>query len=274
VTSSRDCIKAERNKWQFSLRSLLFVVVIIVVLFMPLVIRLSKYDELTRLSAAIQKFGGSESWLEQENLWEREYYGIPEYNTIESIGARDLIQNMFGERKYLHVELQQRSIGREFSDLLSSNNIISVDMYCCQFEEPNSAVFKTARFARTESHTDNEMIAMLTTLTASKLEWLSVMVTNLSETAIQLIASQQDLEILSILALGQIDNVSYLQLNRLSKLREIHLFGLSDLEMLDITALISTDCRIKKFHVSDCSLTKYEKAVLETRFPKIEWIFE
>ena len=126
-----------------------------------------QHRRLTLLSAEILKLGGSVDWLKKSDLWEDEYYGMFVYNTIEPIGARDIVTNLWSERTYLHVQLNDISLDERSLRVLDDDRTVSVSMSYCKFGNAQSEGFNNVIFASLEG--DTETLSMLESLKKSKL---------------------------------------------------------------------------------------------------------
>lgn len=227
--------------------------------------RIERYQRLQRLSVEIEFLGGAIAWLETQDLWRRDYYGSPEYNTIEPIGARSFVHNvLFGREKLLHVELKGLSISPKLAKILSSDEIVSFDIFDCRFESQPVRLSRSTRFARIETLNDADTIPILNSLSASKVEWLSLRMSNLSEENSMAIAKCEALELLSIHVLTKGDVQS---LHKLNALKELYLIGFDDLQSSEIESLLQGN--LERIHVFNCAIPIMKQRELIERFPTV-----
>lgn len=264
------------TKWlryfQWSLRRYLAVVFFFGIILALLSGRLVHYYRLLRLDSHIANAGGETSWLTIGERWRRDYYGTPEYNSVEAIGSREFFRNIAAwNRNFLHVELRSIVIDHELALDLASTEIVSFDIYDCAIAKEGVRFSENARFARVEANDAETLRANLEAFRGSTIEWLSVRIDCATPQDLVPVANLSNLRVLVVHSINASEpSTLSVALRDHKSIEELYLSGFRFRTSIQLDEVIGRV--LKKCQIEDSELNAEDVSEAKMRYPNIEWV--
>ena len=234
---------------RFSVKTLFGIIAVLSILLIVGLHLSRRYRLLVQLTATLEKDGVACSWLPETSLFEYEYYGIPQVNTIEPVAARDFWSVLSHPTK-LHIELAETSDVPSIVEVGCADLIASVSL-CNWHSNRSGQIFPMAvEYIQIESKSQDNLQQMLCSIRGCEPRWMSIIANKVGRAQFQLISEFSQLEVLAIQIHDGTDNAeSLVMLSDLVQLKELHLFGFSRRDFEVVNSFIEKLVRLRVLHI-------------------------